>query len=698
MVKFGKHQQVFLDNLGAANLYTVPYDEFKYTYIPAKAGEDRDEDQKGLSPAAIEDLFIEKWRECLEAATGDFNRAVEELWHAVFTAIDHLPESRGAVPDQALRLYMSTLSKDKVSELHLHLKQIHGAALLNSEALRKLVKKFDKQLTAETPSQNSTSARLLPMVYSSSFCVGLPTLENGLTLIRQFLGFDGEDADEEAAKHLEETRRRVRNLNIDWTNVDFTDQDTLDGGFLPLKKRDSDAMLIEKRNSELRWLRSFVKEFPPSLIGKLVGHRGFHSVHDRSDRRPIENSQIAYEACWTNGIHLCECDIALTLDERIILAHDDNFTRLALDPTDELCQKKVKELTYREIISLPLKSGVRPPLLFDVLRSAYAIGEHARMIVEIKPGNVEAGTALAKMFARHPDLMARCAVVMSFDAFAMHQFRKELTHVMDYLALDRPDVAVGSTGPPQVQHRGSHRRLSSQNLVIPTAMSIGKSLEDIALEAASLPPRAPAHRRIDSTDHFGIGMSIRSPENRIANIHDESQQQEEDSGFGQFHMLSERTGSLAGLAQQTLEPIPADEPANLPLEPGMSNLDVPSGASGLGNMLYRPKLLLITGKACDNPHQECELQVSVKDLSRVDNWLRGGASGPLDGVYLQYEPEMLTDEGSKEMRKLAARYDVGIWGANPKPDDFETFEKLICDCGVSFVNSSLPRKFMEGKH
>lgn len=38
-------------------------------------------------------------------------------------------------------------------------------------------------------------------------------------------------------------------------------------------------------------------------------------------------------------------------------------------------------------------------------------------IVEIKPGNVEAGTALAKMFARHPHLMERCAVVMSFDAY-----------------------------------------------------------------------------------------------------------------------------------------------------------------------------------------------------------------------------------------------------------------------------------------
>ena len=39
-----------------------------------------------------------------------------------------------------------------------------------------------------------------------------------------------------------------------------------------------------------------------------------------------------------------------------------------------------------ELMNCPLKSGARPPLLFDVLRSAAAIGEHAKMIVEIKAG------------------------------------------------------------------------------------------------------------------------------------------------------------------------------------------------------------------------------------------------------------------------------------------------------------------------
>ena len=66
----------------------------------------------------------------------------------------------------------------------------------------------------------------------------------------------------------------------------------------------------------------------PVYVPFLVSHRGFHSVHDLSDVRPLENSLMAYEAAWSSGIHLCECDIRLTKDERIILAHDDNFARL----------------------------------------------------------------------------------------------------------------------------------------------------------------------------------------------------------------------------------------------------------------------------------------------------------------------------------------------------------------------------------
>jgi hypothetical protein len=47
----------------------------------------------------------------------------------------------------------------------------------------------------------------------------------------------------------------------------------------------------------------------------------------------------------------------------------------------------------------------------------------------------------------------------------------------------------------------------------------------------------------------------------------------------------------------------------------------------------------------------------------------------LDGVYLQWEKEMMTSEGAAYLRQLSQRFLVGIWGyAERDPDDFETFE------------------------
>lgn len=76
---------------------------------------------------------------------------------------------------------------------------------------------------------------------------------------------------------------------------------------------------------------------------------------------------------------------------------------------------------------MQLKSGIRPPLLSDVLQSAQAIAPHAKLIIEIKPGNSEAGFALSRLFTKHPDLMLSVAVIMSFDAFIVHSLRRDLT-------------------------------------------------------------------------------------------------------------------------------------------------------------------------------------------------------------------------------------------------------------------------------
>mmetsp|Transcript_12316 Transcript_12316/g.18900 ORF Transcript_12316/g.18900 Transcript_12316/m.18900 type:complete len:296 (-) Transcript_12316:133-1020(-) len=291
------------------------------------------------------------------------------------------------------------------------------------------------------------------------------------------------------------------------------------------------------------WLHDLIKnQIPEADIPMLVAHRGFHCVKDHSGKRPLENSLSSYESAWSAGVHLCECDVALTKDEKLVLAHDSDFSRLALDPSKN---KKVSDLTMKEIIGLTFKSGTRPPLLLDVLRSAQTIGGSARLVIEIKAGNDEAGAALVRLFRRHPTLIARCAVVMSFDAYLMHRLRTELSELID---------------------------------------------------------QGPALSRVKL-----------------------------------------------------------------------------------------PELLLLT--IAEPPSTSYELFVSVDDFSQVDSWLQHEGKPSLDGVYLQFQPQMLQPQGLAALRALSAQYEVGVWMMLGDPDDIGTAACLVEYGGVSYVNTDLPRTF-----
>jgi hypothetical protein len=102
------------------------------------------------------------------------------------------------------------------------------------------------------------------------------------------------------------------------------------------------------------------------------------------------------------------------------------------------------------------------------------------------------------------------------------------------------------------------------------------------------------------------------------------------------------------------------------------------------------------------PQQPCELWVQVDDFSPIDGWLKSGPTdyssspydeGSLDGIYLQFQTEMLEPEGAAALLELSQRYFVGIWAfSGIDPDNFETFQSLI-QSGVSFVNTDLPNTF-----
>ena len=68
------------------------------------------------------------------------NRAMTLFYTEVFESLSD-KDARGALPDVALKTFVKSVSYDKAHESFRFLKNIHAAALVNAEALRKLVKK-----------------------------------------------------------------------------------------------------------------------------------------------------------------------------------------------------------------------------------------------------------------------------------------------------------------------------------------------------------------------------------------------------------------------------------------------------------------------------------------------------------------------------------------------------------------------------
>jgi hypothetical protein len=306
----------------------------------------------------------------------------------------------------------------------------------------------------------------------------------------------------------------------------------------------------------------------------------------------------------------------MTKDEKLVLAHDDNFFRLALDSRDTNSHRCISDLTFRELISMPLKSGVRPPLLIDVLRSACAISEHSKLVIEIKPGNEAAASALARLLIRHPDLRQAVAMVMSFDVVTMHRLRAELS-IIDAVA----EGPISSSG----SQLGMHHRVTSFDHFGTMTGGLG------------------CHRKLNSPDKFSSSIGL----------------------------------SLSG--------------TNLVSETHLDSV-VPEQPSVGGTTSTMPKLMLLT--VAGPPSIACELQVSVDDLSPIDSWLNTNDGSLLDGVYLQFENQMMTPEGAESLRRLNECYFVGIWSYSGKdPDDYPTLEWLVNEGKCTFVNTDLPNHF-----
>ena len=103
MVKFGRHLEAFLVENCGSNLYVVPYSEIRDGFVE--------------TDLASVSLFVSKWNSCLKKAIKDFGLAMVKMWELVFEGIDNDTESRGATPDLAFCIFLSTATVEAASYL-----------------------------------------------------------------------------------------------------------------------------------------------------------------------------------------------------------------------------------------------------------------------------------------------------------------------------------------------------------------------------------------------------------------------------------------------------------------------------------------------------------------------------------------------------------------------------------------------------
>jgi hypothetical protein len=157
-------------------LYLVPYNTIKQCIAEHEGRRD----------------FEVQWKQALHYAETDTQRAIQSLWQVIF---DHIPVvERGCLVGRAMELYVQSVSMDHARQTLTQLTRIHARTITNSEALRKLVKKYDKRypvvrvvpvVSSEDPPPQSPQ-QLLSTKLLRKFSLVIVVVDTGIPLTLYF--------------------------------------------------------------------------------------------------------------------------------------------------------------------------------------------------------------------------------------------------------------------------------------------------------------------------------------------------------------------------------------------------------------------------------------------------------------------------------------------------------------------------------
>jgi glycerophosphoryl diester phosphodiesterase len=110
----------------------------------------------------------------------------------------------------------------------------------------------------------------------------------------------------------------------------------------------------------------------PFLTNGVVAHRGAWR-HGRG----AQNSMTAFRDAIKKGFACFECDVNLSIDEQLVVAHGPRAT-------DDKRSPIIAATRYRDLQRVPLGNGDHPPLLSEVLEEVMG-QDRTGVILDIKP-------------------------------------------------------------------------------------------------------------------------------------------------------------------------------------------------------------------------------------------------------------------------------------------------------------------------
>ena len=119
-------------------------------------------------------------------------------------------------------------------------------------------------------------------------------------------------------------------------------------------------------------------------------------------------------------------------------------------------------------------------------------------MIEVKPGNQEACTALIRLFRKHPELIKRVAVVVSFDVYTMHRLKSGLNELASSLEAALSSSANNSCSDPVPRRSDSPDNVRSfEDDGCRTSYTLPKLPKVLLLTVAGKP-----------TQHYHLSVSV----------------------------------------------------------------------------------------------------------------------------------------------------------------------------------------------